>query len=59
MADYLYLCDGNGCKRNCAENGYKECTHTQKEEHARNKIRRQRKFQPLGNDTMIEVENGN
>lgn len=43
-AEYFYLCDGRACNRNCAEVGFAECRHTQNESHAKNKIRRERKF---------------
>ena len=52
--DYLYICDGKACDRNCAENGFKYCRHTQDEDHAKNKIRRQRKFMNQ-NGAMFEV----
>lgn len=51
--DYLYLCDGKACSKNCAENGYDECTHTKDEKHALVKCRRQRKF-IVQHNAMIE-----
>lgn len=55
MTKYFYLCDGKACKRNCAENGFDECIHTKDENHARNKIRRDRKF-TMDNGFMVEKE---
>lgn len=55
MNNYVYLCDGKACARNCAENGYAECKHTHNEKHAKNKVRRDRKF-TYDNGTMIEQE---
>lgn len=51
---YLYLCDGEGCKRNCAESGFDVCHHTKDENHAKNKVRRNRKFTSM-NDIMYEI----
>ena len=53
--DYLYICDGRACERNCAENGFAYCAHTRDENHAKNKIRRQRKF-VVKNGAMTEVK---
>lgn len=45
-----YLCDGYGCDKKCGENLTPEewknyiCHHTLDEKHARNKVRRDRKF---------------
>ena len=33
----VYLCDGQGCKRNCKETGFGLCIRTSNEEHAINK----------------------
>ena len=52
---YLYLCDGKACNRNCVENGYEYCTHTENEKHAKTKCRRQRKFK-AEHGVMIEQE---
>ena len=41
---HLYICDGTGCNRNCAEAGYDMCHHTTSEKHAKTKCRRERKF---------------
>lgn len=51
----FYLCDGKSCNRNCAEVGFAECHHTKDENHAKNKIRRERKF-TCERDFMVEVE---
>lgn len=51
--EYLYLCDGKACAKNCAENGYSECIHTANEKHALVKCRRQRKFKVMAG-TMVE-----
>lgn len=53
--NFLYLCDGKACKGNCAENGHKFCYHTHNENHAKNKIKRQRKFE-LTDGIMMEVD---
>ena len=55
MYKYFYLCDGKACKRNCADVGYDMCIHTQDENHARNKVRRNRRFIKDGN-LMVENE---
>lgn len=44
-----YLCDGRGCKEMCANKTAEEwakhpCHHTLDESHAKNKVRRNRKF---------------
>ena len=47
----LYLCNGYGCKRNCAESMTQEewdnynCHHTTDEKFAKTKVRRNRKFE--------------
>ena len=41
---HLYICDGKGCDRNCAEVGHDMCHHTSDEKHAKTKCRRERKF---------------
>lgn len=41
---HLYICDGTGCNRNCAEAGHDACYHTTSEKHAATKCRRNRKF---------------
>lgn len=56
-----YLCDGYGCDEKCAEKTAEEwakheCHHTLKEEHARNKCRRDRKWNYCGDGKMIEKE---
>lgn len=50
-----YLCDGRRCRRMCAENGYDQCKHTANEKYAKNKIRRERKFEVHGK-YYVEVE---
>ena len=55
MDNYFYLCDGKACNRNCAVNGFSECKHTKDETHAKNKIRRERKFVKEGG-FMVEKE---
>ena len=59
-----YLCDGMACSKKCAENmtveeweAY-ECHHTQDENHARNKCRRERKYNyfPDGEGGMCRIE---
>ena len=59
-----YLCDGKACSKKCAENmtveeweAY-ECHHTQDENHARNKCRRERKYHYIQNNdgTIDRVE---
>lgn len=56
-----YLCDGTACERQCAKTmtpeEWKEypCHHTMDENHAKNKIRRKRKF-VLDKGEFIEVE---
>lgn len=48
--NYAYLCDGMACDRQCAKTmtpkewAEYECHHTRDESHARNKCRRDRKF---------------
>lgn len=48
--NYAYLCDGMACERQCARTKTPEewaeydCHHTRDESHARNKCRRERKF---------------
>lgn len=41
---YLYLCDGEACDKNCPN---VDCHHTIDETHAKNKIRRNRKFRMI------------
>lgn len=57
MTNYLYICDGNACDKPC----YGECQHTSDESHAKNKVRRNRKFNMIkeksGRITMWEVQN--
>ena len=55
-----YLCDGKACSRMCANLSAEElkdipCKHTLKEEHAKNKIRRDRKFKNV-KGALVEVE---
>lgn len=48
--EHAYLCDGHGCKRNCADTmtpeewGKYECHHTTDVKYAKNKVARQRKW---------------
>ena len=51
---YFYICDGKACNKNCAENGFEYCKHTENENHAKNKIRRERKFEKMQTG-MFEV----
>jgi hypothetical protein len=51
---YFYICDGRACDKNCAENGFGYCKHTENEKHAYTKVRRQRKFMNQ-NGVMYEV----
>lgn len=56
-----YLCDGYGCDEKCAEKDPEEwknhnCHHTIDEKHARNKIRRNRKWAMCEGDKLIEIE---
>ncbi len=55
-----YLCDGEGCSRMCARDPemWKKhtCHHTLDENHARNKVRRNRKFTNVGNGKWMEHE---
>ena len=51
MADVerAYLCDGHGCDKNCGDMPAEEwqkhyCHHTKDESHAKNKVRRKRKW---------------
>ena len=53
IGTHLYICDGTGCNRNCAEVGYNMCRHTSNEKHAETKCRRNRKF---SNEKGIYVE---
>lgn len=50
---HLYICDGKGCSRNCADVGHDMCYHTSDEKHANTKCRRQRKF---SNEHGVYVE---
>ncbi|MBP5597966.1 MAG: hypothetical protein J6Y02_21540 [Pseudobutyrivibrio sp.] len=55
-----YLCDGKACHKMCANLSTEErknisCTHTIHEEHAKNKIRRNRKFKNVKGG-LVEVE---
>lgn len=55
-----YLCDGKACGKQCANLPKEEwdkhpCHHTTDESHARNKVRRARKFEHH-KDGMVEVE---
>lgn len=55
-----YLCDGKACSRQCANLSKDEwdkhpCHHTTDETHARNKVKRNRKFEHH-KDGMVEVE---
>lgn len=57
-----YLCDGHGCKKNCADTLTEEewakygCHHTKDETHAKNKCRRSRKMKMHKNGQWYEVE---
>lgn len=56
-----YLCDGYGCDEKCAEKTSEEwakheCHHTIDEAHARNKIRRDRKWAVCEDGKLLEVE---
>lgn len=65
MSNRAYLCDGYGCDEKCAEKSPEEwakhnCHHTIDEKHARNKIRRDRKWAVCEDGKLLEVEkNGN
>ncbi len=56
-----YLCDGYGCSRECGKSMTPEewskytCHHTLDESHAKNKIRRNRKFKEMENGSRYEV----
>lgn len=55
-----YLCDGLACNKMCANLSKEErdkipCKHTLKEEHAKNKVRRDRKFK-IVRGGFVEVE---
>ena len=56
-----YLCDGHGCKKNCADTMSTEawekyeCHHTLDGNHAKNKVARRRKWQFQGGK-FIEIE---
>ena len=55
-----YLCDGKACARMCANLSAEElkdvqCKHTLNEEHAKNKVRRNRKFKNIRGG-LVEVE---
>lgn len=54
-----YLCDGTACDKQCINLPKEEwdkhpCHHTTNEKHAKNKIRRDRKFETR-KDGMVEV----
>lgn len=55
---YKYLCDGRACKRMCADNGYgnSSCRHTGDESHAKNKVRRDRKFRRVSDIYWEEID---
>lgn len=67
--NYAYLCDGHACEKQCASNmspkewAEYECHHTRDESHARNKCRRDRKFNSTkdteGNVWLEEVDPAN
>ena len=56
-----YVCDGHGCKKNCADTMTPEewkkyvCHHTLDQNHAKNKVARRRKFK-FEHGKMMEVE---
>lgn len=55
-----YLCDGTACDKMCVNKTPEEwaafsCHHTVHEEHARNKVRRKRKFK-THKGGLVEVE---
>lgn len=55
-----YLCDGAACEKMCKnlppeERAKHPCKHTLKEEHAKNKVRRERKFKMVKGG-FVEVE---
>jgi len=58
-----YLCDGFGCDERCGlkkpeEWAKYECHHTINEAHAKNKIRRHRKWRACKDGKFVEVEDG-
>lgn len=55
-----YLCDGEACPKMCKnltpeERANHPCKHTLQEKHAKNKIRRERKFKMVRGG-LVEVE---
>ena len=61
MSNRAYLCDGYGCDEKCAEKAPEEwakhnCHHTIDEKHAKNKIRRERKWAMCEDGKLLEIE---
>ena len=57
----VYICDGHGCKKNCGDTMTSEewknypCHHTLDQNHAKNKIARDRKWKII-KGKMSEIE---